>query len=84
MLLVNIKWGKELFKDVEVDLNGTAADFRQQLFSLSNVTPENQKGAKSISIFLVKIISSLDLPTQYLDAERAIKLFLLWRALDGY
>jgi ubiquitin carboxyl-terminal hydrolase 14 len=40
---VNIKWGKELFKDVEVDLNGTAADFRQQLFSLSNVTPENQK-----------------------------------------
>lgn len=40
---VNIKWGKELFKDVEVNLNGNVTDFRQQLFSLTNVAPENQK-----------------------------------------
>ena len=46
-LPVNIKWGKELFKDVEVNLSGTAADFRQQLFSLTNVEPENQKGTYS-------------------------------------
>ena len=42
--LVNVKWNKDLFKDVEVDLNAGAAAFRQQLFSLSNVAPENQKG----------------------------------------
>ena len=30
--------------DVEVNLDGGAELFRQQLFSLTNVTPENQKG----------------------------------------
>jgi len=33
---------------VEVNLSGTAADFRQQLFSLTNVAPENQKGVSSV------------------------------------
>lgn len=32
---------------MEVDLNAGAAQFRQQLFSLSNVAPENQKGTNS-------------------------------------
>lgn len=42
--LVNIKWGKESFKDIEVDLQGSSDDFRAQLFSLTNVPPERQKG----------------------------------------
>lgn len=37
---------------MEVDLNAGAAAFRQQLFSLTNVAPENQKGTKSNKYYL--------------------------------
>ena len=40
---VNVKWGKQLFKDVEVDLEQPPFVFKTQLFSLSGVAPERQK-----------------------------------------
>ncbi len=43
MVKVNVKWGKELFSDVEVDLSQPPLAFKTQLFSLSNVPPERQK-----------------------------------------
>lgn len=40
---VNVKWGKELFKDVEIDLAQPPVVFKTQLFTLSLVPPERQK-----------------------------------------
>uniref|UniRef100_A0A7S4HGN8 Ubiquitin carboxyl-terminal hydrolase n=1 Tax=Vannella robusta TaxID=1487602 RepID=A0A7S4HGN8_9EUKA len=40
---VNVKWGKDIFKDVTIDTEGTVEDFKAQLFSLSGVAPERQK-----------------------------------------
>jgi hypothetical protein len=40
---VNVKWGKEVFKDVEVDMESPPELFKMQLFSLSGVPIERQK-----------------------------------------
>lgn len=40
---LNIKWGKELYKDVEVNTNEPPIVFKAQLFALTNVQPEKQK-----------------------------------------
>jgi len=40
---LNIKWGKEQFKDVEVNLEEPPIVFKAQLFALSGVQPERQK-----------------------------------------
>jgi hypothetical protein len=40
---VNIKWGKELYKDVELDTHEPPIIFKAQLFALTNVQPERQK-----------------------------------------
>lgn len=40
---VNVKWGKEVFKDVEIEAGETMDTFQLKLFSLSNVPPERQK-----------------------------------------
>lgn len=40
---VNIKWGKETFSDVDVDLTQVPLVFKSQLFALSGVPPERQK-----------------------------------------
>lgn len=40
---VNVKWGKELYKDVEVDLSQPPLIFKSQLFTLSGVPPDRQK-----------------------------------------
>jgi ubiquitin carboxyl-terminal hydrolase 14 len=40
---LNIKWGKEQFKDVEVNLEDPPIVFKAQLFALSGVQPERQK-----------------------------------------
>lgn len=40
---VNIKWGKEQFKDVEVSLEEPPMVFKAQMFALSGVQPERQK-----------------------------------------
>lgn len=40
---VNLKWGKEQFKDVELDLSEPPLVFKAQLFALSGVQPERQK-----------------------------------------
>lgn len=48
-IAVDVKWGKETYKDVAVDLSKPPEDFKQTLFTLTNVAPERQKGL----IFLV-------------------------------
>ncbi|WIA19265.1 hypothetical protein OEZ85_003900 [Tetradesmus obliquus] len=40
---VNVKWGKELFNDIEVDTTQPPIIFKSQLFTLSGVPPERQK-----------------------------------------
>ena len=40
---VEVKWGKEAFKDVEIDLGQPPSVFKTQLFSLTGVPPERQK-----------------------------------------
>lgn len=40
---VNVKWGKELFTDVEIDTSQPPIVFKSQLYTLSNVPPEKQK-----------------------------------------
>lgn len=40
---VNIKWGKELFSNVELNTDEPPLIFKAQLFALSSVAPERQK-----------------------------------------
>ena len=40
---VEVKWGKEVFKDVEIDMEQPPSVFKTQLFSLTGVPPERQK-----------------------------------------
>lgn len=40
---LDVKWGKQVFKDVEVDLEQPPLVFKSQLFALSGVLPERQK-----------------------------------------
>jgi ubiquitin carboxyl-terminal hydrolase 14 len=40
---VHVKWGKELYKDVEVDTAQPPLVFKSQLFTLSGVPPDRQK-----------------------------------------
>lgn len=40
---VKVKWGKETFKDVQVDTDSEILDFKTQLYSLSCVPVERQK-----------------------------------------
>lgn len=42
-LKVNIKWGKEQFKDIECNLEEPPIVFKAQMFGLSGVQPERQK-----------------------------------------
>ena len=42
-LRVEVKWGQEAFKDVEIDLDQPPIMFKTQLFSLTGVPPERQK-----------------------------------------
>jgi ubiquitin carboxyl-terminal hydrolase 14 len=40
---VNIKWSKELFKDIELNTDDSPLVFKAQMYALSNVKPERQK-----------------------------------------
>jgi ubiquitin carboxyl-terminal hydrolase 14 len=40
---VNIKWQKETYKDVDLDLNESPVVFKSQIYTLTNVPPERQK-----------------------------------------
>lgn len=42
-LLVKVKWGKELFSNVEVNTEEEPILFKAQLFALTGVQPERQK-----------------------------------------
>ncbi|CAF0882803.1 unnamed protein product [Brachionus calyciflorus] len=43
ILNVNVKWGKEMFNNVELNLDEPPIIFKAQLFALSGVQPERQK-----------------------------------------
>jgi ubiquitin carboxyl-terminal hydrolase 14 len=43
LIKVNVKWAKELFKDVEINLCEPPIIFKAQMFDLSGVQPERQK-----------------------------------------
>ena len=40
---INIKWGKEVFKDIEVDLSQEVIVFKSQIYALTNVPTDTQK-----------------------------------------
>ena len=40
---VEVKWQKNVYKDIEIDLSNPPAVFKMQLFSLTGVPPERQK-----------------------------------------
>lgn len=40
---VEVKWQKDVFKDVEIDMSQPPSVFKMQLFSLTGVPPERQK-----------------------------------------
>ncbi len=37
---VSVKWGKESFSDIEVDLDSSPMVFKSQLFALTSVQPD--------------------------------------------
>ena len=43
LCVVNVKWGKQTFTDVECDTNGDVETFRAILYALSNVPVDKQK-----------------------------------------
>ena len=43
LCVVNVKWGKQTFSDVECDTNGDVETFRAILYALSNVPVDKQK-----------------------------------------
>lgn len=43
MFKINVKWGKQKFKDVELNTGEGAETFMNQLYSLSNVPVDKQK-----------------------------------------
>lgn len=42
-VVVNVKWGKEKFKDIECNTDEPLEVFKAQLFALSGVQPDRQK-----------------------------------------
>jgi len=42
-IVVEIKWGNNIYKDVSIDFNEDPSDFKARLFSLTNVPPDRQK-----------------------------------------
>lgn len=38
---VHIKWGKETFKDIEIDLESDGLTFKSQIYALTNVPVES-------------------------------------------
>lgn len=43
MILVKIKWGKEVFTDIEANTDEPPLLFKAQLYALTGVQPERQK-----------------------------------------
>ena len=41
--LVNIKWGKEMLKDIEIDMDSDVLTFKTQVYALSDVPVDKQK-----------------------------------------
>jgi ubiquitin carboxyl-terminal hydrolase 14 len=40
---VNVKWGKQLYKDIELDLSQNINTFKHQVYDLSRVPVDKQK-----------------------------------------
>lgn len=43
-LPVEVKWGKEVYKNVPLDMSLPPQVFKEALYALSNVHPDRQKG----------------------------------------
>lgn len=43
IFLVKVKWGREMFPDIEVNTDEEPILFKAQLFALTGVQPERQK-----------------------------------------
>ena len=43
MLVVNVKWGKQTFKDVDCDTSGDPLTFKAIIYGLTNVPVDKQK-----------------------------------------
>ena len=43
VIKLNVKWGKELFSDIELNMSDSPQVFKAQMFALSGVQPERQK-----------------------------------------
>lgn len=42
-VLVKVKWGKEMFNDIEVSTDDEPILFKAQLFAITGVPPDRQK-----------------------------------------
>jgi len=43
IIIVTLKWNKQVFENIELDLDQPPAIFKAQLFSITGVDPERQK-----------------------------------------
>lgn len=43
VITINVKWGKNVYKDINVNVKEAASEFKAQIYSLTNVEPQNQK-----------------------------------------
>ena len=59
MVKICIKWGKEKFDNIELDLNNDVKSFKAIIYSLTNVPVDKQKILFKGSIIKVKIFLSM-------------------------
>ena len=53
---MKVKWGKELYEDVEVDLSEDPMLFKAQLFALTGVEPHRQKIMCKVHTIVFKLV----------------------------
>ena len=54
MVKVTVKWGKETYKDVELDTAGSVHEFKAILYSMTDVPVEKQKVLCKGSVWKVR------------------------------
>ena len=59
VLKVNIKWGKTVLNDVELDLNEDVLTFKSQIYALTNVPVDKQKIMMKGKVLKVNSFASL-------------------------
>ena len=56
---MEIKWGKEVYKNVEVDLEAPPSAFRETIQRLTKVAPERQKGLSPLRCLVYVLLTCL-------------------------